>query len=468
LLTHPITLADQPCPADLPTELRCGAATVPLDWTTPDGETIEIWYGVQPATVQPATGTFIPFEGGPSGAISGTFADFSGYAEGMASSDKLYVDVRGVGRSSRLACAALDSLGVLEPPTQSSGADCAAEIGPRRDYFNTVSSVLDIESIRRALNLGNPSIAGFSYGTFVASIYTVLFPDLVQATVLDGSFEVITNRWADDVPRAIGVAAALQCERSGDCDPVEIVQQIATVAAELAREPRQFAGRPVPFGEGALINVAQTALQRAFADFRLAIAAASSGDFAPLEAFVAALAAAFPAPPEPGSDEAKFADSQALAASVICNDYSYPYDIGSDLATRQAEFDRQLAALPDDVAAPFSKAGWISAAWDHPDECLGWPVPQTPNELKVPTAGPFPSLPVLVLNGDVDLQTPISGAEASAAQFPVSEFIAVENGTHVVTLQSECLLNAAIGFLQTKAFPATDVCAAEPFAAPSL
>jgi pimeloyl-ACP methyl ester carboxylesterase len=440
---------------------------VPLDWTTPEGETIEIWYGVQPATAQPATGTFIPLEGGPGGAISGTFAQFSGFADGLGTSDKLYVDVRGVGRSSRLSCVALDSLALMSPPSQGAGSDCAAEIGPRRDYFNTVASVLDIESIRRALDLGDPSLAGFSYGTFVASVYTVLFPDLVQATVLDGSFELVTNRWGDDIPRAVGESAALQCKRTGDCDPVEIVRQLATVAAELARQPRQFAGLTTPFGEGALINVAQTALQTAFGEFRGAVAAAASGDFAPLETLVVALAASLPPSPEPGSDAAKFADSQALAAAVICNDYSYPYDIRSDLTTRQAEFERQLSALPDDAAAPFSKAGWISAGGDHPDECLKWPVPETPNELKVPIAGPFPNLPVLVFNGDIDLQTPIGEAETSAAQFPLSEFIAVENGTHVVTLQSDCLRNAAIVFILTKVFPATDVCAAEPFAPPT-
>jgi pimeloyl-ACP methyl ester carboxylesterase len=463
LLTHPITLDDQACPADLPVELRCGTAIVPLDWTSPNGETIEIWYGVQPATVQPATGTFIPFEGGPSGAISATFAEFSVVGDGMATSDKLYVDVRGVGRSSRLACAALDTLPPFAPPPESAGSDCADEIGPRRDYFNTVSSVLDIESIRRALNLGTPSLAGFSYGTFVASVYTILFPDLVQATVLDGSFELITNRWADDVPRAIGAAAALQCERSGACDPAEFVQQLATVAAELARQPRQIAGVSISFSEGALINMAQYAVPLAFAEFRLAIASAAAGDYAPLESLFATFAASFPAPPEPGTDAAKFAASQALAAAVICNDYSYPYDVGTDPAERQVEFDRELAALADDAVAPFSKAGWVSAAWDHPEECLRWPVPETPNELKAPIAGPFPNVPVLVLNGDLDLQTPIGGAEASAAQFPSGEFIAVENGTHVVTLQSACLRTAAIGFLQTGVFPSTDVCAAEPF-----
>jgi pimeloyl-ACP methyl ester carboxylesterase len=477
LVQHPISVADEPCPPELPEGAQCGLATVPLDWTTPDNETIEIWYAVQPASVQPATGTLIPLEGGPGEALSASFADYAGFSAGMASSDTLFVDVRGVGRSSRLECPTLDSpdspLALGGPLDLDAATECADEIGERRNYFNTVSSVLDIEAIRRALDLGDPSLVGFSYGTFVASIYTVLFPDDVQATVLDGAFPLVTNPWADDVPRAVGESAALQCERSGECDPVEIVDQIALVAAELARQPREFAGRAAPFGEGDLITLAQGTLQTASKEFRDAVAAAAEGDFAPLEALQAA-ANAPTVPPDTAPDTASdaptpdAAGSIALGVTVICNDYVFPFDIATDLSARQAEFDDGLAALPEDAFAPFSKAGWIAATWDHPDECLRWPVPTTPTALLAPIDGPFPDVPVLVLNGDLDLQTPLEGAEDAADQWPVSEFLLAPNGTHVVTPQSECLLTAAVNFFQTKTFPALDVCADDPLPLPSI
>jgi pimeloyl-ACP methyl ester carboxylesterase len=474
LLTHPIEVVDDPCPDGLAVELRCGRATVPLDWTTPDGEQIEIWYGVLPAIEQPATATFIPFEGGPSGALSTTFGDYVGFATGLASSDTLIVDVRGVGRSSRISCSALETLDqglVLLPET--AVADCAMELGTRRDYFTTVSTVLDIEAIRRQLGLEKPSLAGFSYGTFVATTYGVLFPDQVEAVFLDGAFPLATNPWADDVPLAIGTSAALQCERSGECDPVEFVNQLSAVAIELRTAPREAEGRPSPLDEGALIGLAQGALQTSFSEFREAISTAANGDFTQLEALdLAARTAQVPDPadstPTTTEPTVNVGDSLGLGIAVICNDYLFPYDIADQPADRRSAFDAALAALPEDAFAPFSKAGWVDATWDHPNECLLWPVPATPSVLKPPYEGPFSEIPVLLLNGDLDLQTPLDGARAAQQQWPNSVLIEPANGTHVISVQSTCHLDLAVEFLKSRTLPAPDACASEPLPIPAL
>ncbi len=465
LLTHPITVADEPCPDGLVAGLRCGLATVPLDWTAPDGETLSIWYGVQPAATQPATATFIPLEGGPGEAISETLADFQGFANGLTSSDTLFVDVRGVGRSSRVSCAAFDQI----PFPVGAVADCAAELGSRRNYFNTVSSVLDVEAIRRELGLNKPSLTGVSYGTFVASIYAALFPEQVQSVVLDGAFPLDTNAWGDDITQAIAESASLQCERSGECDPDTFLAELADVAAELQASPRQIAGRPSPLDEGDLINLIQAGLQTASRELRQAISAASAGDYTQLEAFDRVSRTAGGAPdPDAEAPAVNVGGSLGLGVAVICQDYRFPYDIADDPATRRAEFDAGLAALPDDAFAPFSKAGWIDAVWDHPDECLDWPVPSTPSELLAPIDGPFPEIPVLLFNGDLDLQTPLSGARLAQQQWPSSVLVEPVNGTHVVTIQSPCLQNAVVEFLTRPTLPDPQICAGEPLPLPVL
>jgi pimeloyl-ACP methyl ester carboxylesterase len=468
LLVHTISTADQECPKDLPAGAKCGVATVPLDWTNPNDESLEIWFAVRPAQTQPSTGTLIPFEGGPGGPISATIADYEPFIKRLTKSDTLYVDVRGVGRSSRISCAALDDAapGVVQASPEAVVSACATELGSRRDFFNTVSSVLDIEAIRRALNLKKPRLAGFSYGTFVASIYTILFPDVVEATVLDGTFSVDTNPWANDVPRAIGESAALQCERSGDCSAQEMVQQLRDVAADLSKSPKTFAGRPGPFGESDLITMAQTALQSASKEFRAAIAAASDGDFSQLEALdKAGRALAESTAAAAASSESKA--SVGLSVAVICNDYKFPYEISMTPEQRFAELQRQLLALPQDAFGPFSAEGWIGAIWDHPDECLPWPIPATPQALRPPYAGPFPEVPVLLLNGDLDLQTPLDGAQKSQQQWPVSQFLLAPNGVHGLIATSPCLAATAAEFLQTKTLPEVDVCASQPIALPT-
>jgi pimeloyl-ACP methyl ester carboxylesterase len=466
LLAHTISTADEGCPNDV-SAAKCGVATVPLDWTNPNGDSIKVWFAVRPAQAQPSTGTFIPFEGGPGGPISASIATTEAFAKLLTKSDTLFVDVRGVGRSSRISCAALDEAvpGAAQASPEAIVSGCAAELGPRRDFFNTVSSVLDIESIRRALKLKKPTLAGFSYGTFVASIYTILFPDVVEATVLDGTFRVDTNPWANDVPLAIAESAALQCERSRDCAPQVMTRQLTEVAAELSMSPKTFTGRPGPFGESDLITMAQTALQGPSKEFRGAIAAASAGDFSQLEALdkvgralVASTAVA------QASSESK--SSVGLSITVICNDYQFPYDIFDSPEQRFAEFQRQLAELPKEAFGPFSADGWIGATWDHPDECLPWPVPSTPLALRPPYEGPFPKVPVLLLNGDLDLQTPLDGAKRSQSQWPVNQFILAPNGTHGLIDTSPCLAATAAEFLESKRLPEADICASQPIALP--
>jgi pimeloyl-ACP methyl ester carboxylesterase len=468
LLRHEITLADEECPDIVSDGSRCGLATVPLDWTRPDGESIVVWYAVQPAKNQPSVGTFVPLEGGPGGAISGSIEGYSDLVEAMSSHDTLLVDVRGVGRSSQLACPVLNSLSTASPPNLV--ALCARTLGARRDYFNTVSTVLDIEAVRRALDLGPPSLYGASYGTFVASTYTILFPETVSATVLDGAFPLLTDRWGGDVPNEIATVAALLCERSGECDPSVFVQQIADVAAELQRSPRQFEGRPNPFTEGDLANFSQQLLQSAWKEYRSAVVAAATGDFSQIEALDRTARELQAQQVSSFVDEGgiELFSSTALTVAVICNDYSYPYDVNASLETRRAEFDRKLAALPQDAFGPFSKSGWVQAIWDHPEECLNWPQPATPNALKAPIDGPFPKVPVLVINGDLDLQTPLPNARQAQRQWPVSELIEVRNGAHVVASLSPCLVAAATSFLKAAELPEPDVCSSDQLPLPTL
>jgi hypothetical protein len=81
LLAHTISTADEGCPNDVPAGSKCGVATVPLDWTNPNGDSIEVWFAIRPAQAQPSTGTFIPFEGGPGGPISASIAITEAFAK---------------------------------------------------------------------------------------------------------------------------------------------------------------------------------------------------------------------------------------------------------------------------------------------------------------------------------------------------------------------------------------------------
>src|SRR5262249_55324822 len=95
----------------------------------------------------------------------------------------------------------------------------------------------------------------------------------------------------------------------------------------------------------------------------------------------------------------------ALLAVVSCNEFSAPFNLRHNLAKRQADFNRQLAGLPPRAFRWFSKKGWADSSWEEANFCLHYPRPRFSAQLRQPYHGPFPDVPVLMLNGDIDTQT---------------------------------------------------------------
>ena len=58
-----------------------------------------------------------------------------------------------------------------------------------------------------------------------------------------------------------------------------------------------------------------------------------------------------------------------------------------------------------------------------------------------------------MLNGDIDLQTPLESAERAKKDWPNSVFLTIEDATHVTLTSSECALVTALSFLQNPVLP---------------
>jgi hypothetical protein len=116
---------------------------------------------------------------------------------------------------------------------------------------------------------------------------------------------------------------------------------------------------------------------------------------------------------------------RGLIAVVSCNEYSAPFDLDHKIAKRTADFQRRLAQLPDDTFGWFSKQGWVDSAWEQVDFCLEYPKPLFSSKLLPPSNGPFPDVPVLMFNGDIDLQTPLESAERAKQNWPNSVFLTI-------------------------------------------
>jgi pimeloyl-ACP methyl ester carboxylesterase len=334
---------------------------------------------------------------------------------------------------------------------------CGEQIGPNRNNYTTVASVLDIEAIRRELGLEAPSLIGFSYGTFMAQTYTTLFPNEVRGTVLDGAFPIEQTGWGTDIPTHIETVLGLRCERTGACpDGAEAVaESIRTVAAALARSPMDLPSADQQLTEGGFASVIQFAVQNSELEpFVTMMSAAADGDFTELNELALANFATPPVGPT--------SYSPALFSAIGCNDYVAQFDFAYDVAARRRDFEHRLDQLPDNEFGLFSKQGWIASGWEEGDMCLEWPTPDIAPELRIPRNVQRPGVPVLVVNGDIDLQTPLPGARQVASIFPNSVLLTVPNAGHVALPVSECAANIEFAFLVDPILPAANACANQP------
>jgi len=125
--------------------------------------------------------------------------------------------------------------------------------------------------------------------------------------------------------------------------------------------------------------------------------------------------------------------SEALYLAVTCHDYPQMWDPAAPLATRRQQLAAARAALPPAQFAPFTGAEWTSLGYEGATACLRWPGLRRPDP-PVDPAAPYPTVPTLIVNGDLDNITASSGAHVVASRFPNSTFVETHNMIHVSAL----------------------------------
>ena len=229
------------------TGFRCAKVKVPLDYSKPDGQTIEIAMKKHLATGSTRQGTLFVNPGGPG--YSGVEMVENNETEFSPTLNQAYdiigFDPRGVGSSTPITCgdgagqqpanAAQGRMGVndsqpgslaadvagddptpfrdAENPAADGGAEanvgfptlieeitkdfkqeeasCAAHTKPAGllDHVDTVSVARDLDVLRALSGDQKLNFLGFSYGTYLGATYAELFPANTGRLVLDGSVD---------------------------------------------------------------------------------------------------------------------------------------------------------------------------------------------------------------------------------------------------------------------------------------
>ena len=227
------------------TGFQCAKVKVPLDYSKPDGQTIEVAMKKHLATGSVRQGSLFINPGGPGGSgvqyVEG--AAETAFAGVQGSFDIIGFDPRGVGSSTPVTCAAANGVDPMSDPGQASSgapfedlapqiettfrqmeANCAAGTKPvgLLDHVDTISVARDLDVLRALSGNEKLDYVGFSYGTYLGAHYAELFPSNTGRMVLDGAMDPSLTLYESSRGQAIGFEHSLRtyvewCQGAADC-----------------------------------------------------------------------------------------------------------------------------------------------------------------------------------------------------------------------------------------------------------
>jgi hypothetical protein len=97
--------------------------------------------------------------------------------------------------------------------------------------------------------------------------------------------------------------------------------------------------------------------------------------------------------------------------------------------------------------APFSAQAWTATQLESGDSCLRWPNDRAASR-PFPAATRLPDVPVLVVSGDLDTNTPSQSGRMAAGQFPHAHYVRIPNVGHTPEA-SPCGVSLGLRFVAT-------------------
>ena len=323
------------------------------------------------------------------------------------------VDQRGTGGTA-IQCPQLQAevgSSDLAVPTPAAVRDCASRLGSARGLYSTRDTVADLDALRQALGAKTWTIDGVSYGTFVAARYAIAHPKNIRSLVLD-SVLPHTDPHADEALYLTGMQATARVLRAACAD----LACGFDPAADLAWVVRHDADPVKVWDALVTYEFVDPEYQRMLSALR----EARQGDSSALDSLVVAMHQGGAAPTE--------LFSSGLHAATLCADLRFPWTSTTPLSQRPALLARRLKSLPDSAFWPYTRAA--AAGNGFLKTCLNWPV--TPAVPSPPVGSKLPRVPVLLVNGDHDLSTPLEWAREETKLAPRGKLVVVPGASHSV------------------------------------
>lgn len=417
---------------------ECGTITVPLDYSKPDGETIDVAVTRHPADdPEQRIGTLFMNPGGPGGSAIDLARSFSRAGDIGDRFDIVGFDPRGVGESSPLDChshlvdiydtdpsidSEADRTAMLET-SQAFVDECEEKYGDILPFLGTTDVARDMDEIRKAMGEEQINYLGYSYGTSLGQEYARLFPTHVRSMVIDGVVDHQPDGLTTATSQAAGFETALDayiahCEEDG-CgfggqDAGAVIDEVSA-AAEKAPIPAPGASRDAGPGVVSLALAQALYSEQLWGQLSSALRDAQDGDGKGL----VALADMYLGLDGGGS-------SFEIYFAVSCLDETWPAD-------PDATLDASIAA---EKAVPRFGGPIVS---DYV-RCSLWPAKAKP--LKPVPADTKGLPPIVVVSTTNDPATPYENGVAVAKQIPGAVLVTNEGEGHTIVGQGKpCIDN---------------------------
>ena len=442
----------------------CATLSRPLDPSGAVPGTTPVYFEYYPhAGGGHAAGTLVGATGGPGYPTTGSADEYLAlFAPLRARYDVLLMDYRGSGHSGAIDCRELQNAPQL---TEANIGACGRSLGRAAALYSTTLAADDLAGILDALAIGRIGLYGESYGSYFAQVFARRHADRVRALVLDGAYPLARPdyAWYTHYAPAMRDKFNISCERAPGCRavPGSSIEHITPALEELRKNP--FAAK-VRYGDDQVMTFTADATQLAITMFagypayptvREVDAAARAfvgGDRVPLLRLMAETRLSTPSV-DPTHSVREF--SAGLEMAVLCLDPPQIFDMRLPPAERQAQRDRLIAErkrTAPDTYAPFTIDEFRRMPLDfsYLDQCVDWP--SSAAAPLVSGAPPYPSMPVLVISGELDSNTTVADGAAAAAPYDHARHVVIANSFHVNALpgaRSECAALLVRRFMDT-------------------
>ncbi|WP_432944493.1 alpha/beta hydrolase [Kribbella sp. CA-253562] len=440
---------------------QCATITVPLDYTKPAGDTIELRARRIPARDRAGRiGTLFINPGGPgaSGVQFASSAPFSLGAALLRRFDVIGWDPRGVGDSTPVRCLDTEQqdkllatdgspddeteISTLDAENKAFAQACERRSGNLLPHVSTEDAARDIDVLRGIVGDAELNYLGYSYGTFLGATYAELFPKNVGRLVLDGAVDPSKTAEQNNIAQAKGFDVALNAFAE-DCAArsCQLGGSKTEVLAAVDKLLTETDAKPLPTGGDRELTQALTVLavifplyqKEAWPQLEEAVANGLEGKGAKLLALADAFTDRTPRGYAGNQNEAIYA--------VNCldrQDITSVADAKSKLAKYTAESPR---------FGPYLL--WGSLA------CANWPVKPTGKPHPIKATG---AKPIVVIGTTRDPATPYAWAVGLAGQLDSGVLITRDGDGHTgYKAGNPCVDSAVESYLLQGSAPATDI-----------